>query len=137
MEKFVFRDHPTDLKVQAFGQNEAELFANAALGMMTFLYPKRVYLQNRERREQIVLRAEDIRGLLIDWLSELLNLSDANDTCYNIYDIKKINNKEISATVYGRRFRSKENIKAVTYHELMIEQIGGRWKATVRFDLKR
>jgi len=37
-EGFEFLDHPGDLKLRAWGRNLEELFANAATGMMTFLF---------------------------------------------------------------------------------------------------
>jgi len=137
MEKFIFRNHPTDLKMQAFGKTEADLLSNAALGMMYFLYPKYFNIKESERKEKISVKAENIQNLLVQWLSEILELSNINDTCYNIFDISQADDTSIKATIFGKRIRSRENIKAVTYHELSVEHIGGRWKATVRFNLKK
>lgn len=136
MEKFKFLDHPTDLKIQAFGTTEEELFTTAALGLMNFLYPKHVSIEDYETKEKIRIKSSNLKALMVDWLSELLYLSDDRDVCYNRFDFDKATETEIVAVAFGRRVRSKENIKAVTYNDLAIEHIGGRWKATIRFELK-
>lgn len=133
--KFKFLDHPADLKIQVFGQNLQELFINAALGMMTFLYPKQVEIQSHEAKENIRLKSGDLKALLVDWLSELLYLSDSRDICYNDFHFDKLTENELIVTAYGRRVRAKEDIKAVTYHGLEIKETDEGWEAIILFDI--
>jgi len=134
-EKFKFLDHPSDLKIQAFGKDRTELFSNAALAMMTFLYPKQVEIKNHETKTEIRLQAKDSKALLVDFLSELLYLSDSNDVCYNQLHFKKLDETFLIATAYGRRVRAKEDIKAVTYHNLEIKKNPDGFEAMILFDL--
>lgn len=135
-EKFKFLDHPADLKIQAFGQDLPELFNNAALAMMTFLYSeKAVKDKNSKAKEKIKLAAKDLKALLVDWLSELLYLSDSNDFCYNNFDFKKLTEQQLVATVYGKKARAIKDIKAVTYHDLEINQTKDGILATILFDI--
>lgn len=133
--KFHFLDHPSDLKLQAFGKDLPELFANAALGMMTFLYPKNVNVTEHEVKEKIRLKAKDQKGLLVDWLSELLYLSDTKDVCYNKFNFEKLTDDELIATTYGRRVKAKEDIKAVTYHGLEVKKTESGFEAIILFDI--
>ena len=135
MEKFKFLDHPADLKIQVYGKNLEELFTNTALGMMTFLYPKKVAIINHETKKEIRIRANDLKALLVDWLSELLYLSDTNDVCYNDFDFEKLKEDELVAIAFGRRVKAKEDIKAVTYHGLEVKQTSKGWQAIVLFDI--
>ncbi len=134
-KKFEFLDHPADLRIRAFGQNLEELFSNAALGMMTFLYPKKVDIKANETKENIKLKAKDLKALLVDWLSELLYLSDTKDCCYNEFNFDKLTEDELEATTYGRRVKAKEDIKAVTHHGLEVKQTNNGWEATIIFDI--
>ncbi len=133
--KFIFLDHPSDLKIQAFGQDLPELFANAALAMMTFLYPTNVEFKEFETKEETRLRAKDLKALLVDWLSELLYLSDTNNTCYNNFNFEKLTETELIAIAFGRRFKAKQDIKAVTYHGLEIEKTKEGFQAIILFDI--
>jgi len=135
MKNFRFLDHPADLKIQAFGQNQEELFINAALAMMTFLYPKQVEMKEHEAKEKIRLKSTDIKALLVDWLAELLELSNEKDVCYNDFHFDKLEEDELVAIAYGRRVKAKEDIKGVIDHNLKIEKTEQGWQAVILFDI--
>ncbi|HLC89818.1 MAG: hypothetical protein A3J62_03780 [Candidatus Buchananbacteria bacterium RIFCSPHIGHO2_02_FULL_38_8] len=134
-KKFEFLDHPADLKVKVFGQDLTEIFTNAALAMMTYLYPRQVEIKNHEIKKEIKLKARDTKALLVDWLSELLYLSDTADCCFNDFDFNKLDENELQATIFGRRVQAKEDIKAVTYHDLELKQVDKEWQARILFDI--
>ena len=133
--KFIFLDHPSDLKIQVFGKNQKELLVNAALAMMTFLYPKNVDIVNHETYANIRLKSLDTKSLLVDWLSELLYLSDTKNVCYNDFCFDKLSDEEIIAVAYGRRVKTREEIKAVTYDGLEIKQVEDGFEAMILFDI--
>lgn len=133
--RFKFLDHPADLKIQVFGQNLQELFINAALGMMTFLYPKNVGIKEHETKEKIRIKSGDKKALLVDWLSELLYLSDTKNVCYNDFHFDKLTENELTATAYGRRVHAKEDIKAVTDRGLEIKKTEKGWEVIIIFDI--
>jgi len=76
-KKYEFIDHPADLKIRAFGKDLPELFINAALGMMTFLYPKQVDIVMPETKQNISLQASDLEALLVDTYETAKLVSDA------------------------------------------------------------
>jgi len=135
MKNFKFLDHPDDLKIQAFGKNQEELFINAAMAMMTFLYPKQVEIKEHETKEKIRLKSPDIKTLLADWLAEILYLSDTKDVCYNDFHFDKSKEDELVAVAYGRRVKAKENIKDVIGHSLKIKKTEDSWEAIILFDI--
>lgn len=135
MKKYEFIEHPADIKMLAYGKNLPELFINAALGMMECLFGKKIFDKKVIGKEQIVLRADDIESLMVDWLSHLLYLSATEYSVYVEYDIKKLDNYNIFAEIGFYEAQAIDNIKAATYHELKIEDIKGVWRATVVFDI--
>ena len=134
-KKFIFLDHPVNLKIQAFGKNLEELFTNAALGMMTFLYPKKVIFKEHEVKVKIKLKAGNSKELLVDWLSEILDLSDSKDCCYNDFDFDKLDEDELIAEIFGRRVQAKQDIKGINNRDLKLEQTKDGWQAIITFNI--
>lgn len=134
MKHFKFLDHPSKLKIQAFGKNLEELFTNAAMGMMTYLYPKNVDIIDHETKAIIRLKARDEKELLIDLLSELLELSDQKDVCYNDFHFEKFNEEELTVTAWGRRVKAKQDIKKVL-PDVTLKEEGIGYSALINFDI--
>ncbi len=137
MKKYEFLEHPADLKIRAFGWDLTELFTNAALAMMEFLYGKNICRDapRRVSTEMISTQSRDLSSLLVDWLSEILYLSDTNNRAYTEFKINKISETKIEAEVGSYPAKAIEDIKAVTYNELKIEKQDGLWVAEVVFDI--
>ena len=139
MKKYETLEHPADIKIRAFGRDLAEVFVNAALGMMEFLYGKNICGDSPKMRnistEVIKIKSRDLESLLVDWLSEILYLSDANNSAYVEFKINKISETEIEAEVGSCPVKAIEDIKAVTYNELKIEKRDDGWVAEVVLDI--
>lgn len=142
MKKYEFLDHPADIKLRAFGSNLAELFINAALGMMEFLYGDIFDVRVADADcETMEVTANDAESLLVNWLAEILFLSDTKHRAYIKYQVREINEQKIVATAGFVSATAKDDIKAVTYHELQIikneNEVDGKevWVATVVFDI--
>ena len=135
MKKYEFLEHPADIKIRSFGNNLTELFTNSALGMMAFLYGKDVEETTITNIEKVKIQAGDLESLLIDWLSELLYLSNSNYRAYVNYDFKKLNENELLVEVSSGRADAQDDIKAVTYHDLSINKNNNRYEATVVYDI--
>ena len=135
MMKYEFLEHPADIKIHSFGKNLPELFTNSALGMMAFLYGKGVEKTTITNIEKVKIQAGDLESLLIDWLSELLYLSNSNYRAYVYYNFKKFNKNKLVAEVSSGGAYAQDDIKAVTYHDLSIKKKNNRYEATVVYDI--
>jgi SHS2 domain-containing protein len=133
MKTYEFLEHPGDIKIRSYGQSLPELFINTALGMMNFLYGQQK--TNLTHSERITIKAGDLESLLVDWLSEILWLSDTNHRLYTHYKIIEFDENKIVADVDSGQAKAKEDIKAVTYHELNINKTTDGWTATVVYDI--
>ncbi len=131
---FEFLDHPGDLKLRAWGRNLEELFANAATGMMTFLFGSGIANAQPYRTEMIEIEARDRETLLVDWLSELLYRATSEYHAYMGFRIHELTETKLKATVTAVAAEAVEDIKAVTHHELSVRNREGRWEATIVFD---
>ena len=63
-------EHTADIAIRAFGSNLSELFANAAYGLACQLAEITDISKNVE--ETIEVTADDVEGLLVAFLEELL-----------------------------------------------------------------
>ena len=136
---YEFFDHTADIGVHVFGGTLEELFTNAAAA----LYGALGQLQKSEVRDQKLLEIEaaTAEDLLHDWLAELLYEVETNHLLYDEVEITELTPQRIAATLSGGeidfdRSQANEEIKAVTYHELRVEQLpDASWRATVIFDV--
>ena len=74
---------------------------------------------------------------VVDFLSEALYLSDVHNEAYLDATIRYVDDNRIDAVLHGIKVRGFEvvEIKAVTYHDLRVEQIDGVWQADIVFDI--
>lgn len=135
MPKYQFLEHPADLKIKAAGQDLPELFVNAALGMMEFLFGKNLEQNKVAHQEKVIIEAKNLETMFVDWLSEILYLSDANDRAYIDFQIEEFSENKIIAKVGSVESPALEDIKAVTYSELKIKKVKGKWEAMIVFDI--
>jgi len=137
MERFKFLEHTADAKMQAFGKNLEEAFANAALGMFSLMFePEKV---KGKTDKAISVEGNDKKAMLYNWLEELLFLMDSEN--FVLHEVKsiKIKGKWVDATVSGdvisEKYPSHGEVKAVTYNEMDIKEEPGKAVVQVVFDL--
>lgn len=133
MSNYKILPHPADIKVQAFGKTKEELFVNAMRGMNEILKPER---KAQSAKRKISVKSLDLNALLVDFLSEVLYLVQTNKEVYSDVKFAKFSDTELAGELTGAKVESfGEDIKAVTYHGLKIEQKNGLYQATVLFDI--
>ena len=138
--KFEFIEHTADLGLRVKGKTSEDLFKNFAtvlLELLTDYQPKEII------NKKIILQAQSLAELLVDWLNELLSLLSADGFLPKEYHLK-INDdkggKILQAEVKGEEIAFENNelkreIKAATYHDLKIEENDKGYTAEVIFDV--
>jgi SHS2 domain-containing protein len=143
---FELLPHTADIKIRVFGNTLKELFANALSGMFQAIGPhaptcttvnERLTCPELPAHHEITIDSPDREALLVDFLSEALYLSDVYNQAYVRAEIHELTDTHLSATIYGVQVTGFDvvEIKAVTYHDLYIEQIDNRWQAEIVFDI--
>ncbi len=135
MKKYEILPHTADLKIRVFGRTKEELFSNALLGITEALRAE--IKEQKIRIKDIKVKSPDLGALLVDFLSEVLYLTQVNKEIYIKVKFKEFSDTELKAELFGRKVeRFGEDIKAVTYHNLDVHQgKDGTWEATVLFDV--
>lgn len=135
MKKFEILEHKADLKIRAFGKDKKQLFSNMLLAMTESQKPE---IKSRGKiKRQIKIKSLDLPALLVDFLNEVLYLSQTNKEVYSNIIFKKFTDKKIKGELTGQEVeRFGEDIKAATYHNLGIDQKKDKiWQATILFDI--
>lgn len=143
---FEILPHTADLKIRVYGATLSELFRHALIGMFQSIGPRsdvcvrageRVECKKLPVEHTVEVQSHDVESLLVDFLSQVLYLSDVHNEAYLDADIHELNNNQIRATIKGVPITGFDNveIKSVTYHDLRIQQIDGVWQTDIVFDI--
>jgi SHS2 domain-containing protein len=130
--------HTGDMGMLAYGRDVPELFAHAAWAMFDLMSDTTLI---RPMQTMVIsLEGSDREDLLVRWLSELLYLYDTQRFLYCRATFTTLEPTRLVATVQGEPFDDTRHpidteIKAVTYHQIAVTQVEGRWQARVIFDL--
>ncbi len=135
---FEILEHPADVGFVAYGRTLEELFENAALAMLSLACE----LESVEERitRFVQTTGSDNEALLYGWLAEVLAAADAEQLVFRRADVTAVGNGRACGTLFGEPYDKKRHqagtyIKAVTYHQLRVEQTGEGWRAQVYLDV--
>ncbi len=134
--RYKILEHPADLKLEVKAPKIEELFLNLAWGICEVMVPKLNQFPASGKRI-IKAQGKDKESLLVNFLNEIIYLSDAEREIYRNFKIKRFQpNKflEVVAEVVKPK-RKEVEIKAATYHDLEILKKNNHWQAVVVFDI--
>lgn len=131
-------EHTADVGLHAFGRNLRELFAHVAQGMESLMVsPEQVRIQvSRE----INVEGHDAISLLVNWLNELIFLFNTEYLIFCRFEIDDLTETSLHAIARGEAYDAQRHdlssaIKAATWHEAIVEQVEGGYRATIIFDI--
>jgi len=140
MKNFEFLDITTaDAAFAAYGKNLNELFANAALAMFEVMVNTEQIKPRIEK--EVEIEAKDLRGLLFEWLNNLLIFYGSENLAFSKFNVKTDEkNFRLKAKCFGEkidpeRHETKTEVKACTYHKMEIKKVNDKWRAQVIVDI--
>lgn len=132
-------EHTSEAGVIARGATLAEAFANVAEGMYALVLDLGT-VEERQVRE-VALEGEGHEQLLIDWLLELIFLTETEDLVFRRFEVEELSERGLRARARGERFDPERHrsynvmVKAVTQHLLEIGREDGGYRVQVLFDI--
>ena len=85
---------------------------------------------------EVVIVSYDLETLLVDWLNELLYLSEAEEELYHTYNITHLEPTRLEAMIHGTTHRPpQKGIKATTFSGLHVTRNEAGYEATITFDV--
>ena len=131
-------DHTADFGIQALGNTREQVFENAAYAL-TDLITETDSLQGIHNR-QLVVTGEDQNDLLMNWLREILYLWHGLEILVKRASIRQLSEVRLTAVLSYEVYKPgkheiKNEVKAVTYHQLDVNQNADGWFATFIVDV--
>lgn len=136
MGSFEILEHTADVGIRARASTLRELFEQATLGLLDILGAWHPETAGQDTR--VIVEADDLGALLADWLGEVLYLQDAKDIVVGGLRVQ-VDPPRVEGTLClaprGDRALEGTAVKAITYHELKVEERDDGWLADVYVDV--
>ena len=100
MKRFELIEHTADIGIKACGKTLAGAFANAAYGMFSIIAELDNVREIESRRVEV--NADDIEGLLFEWLNGLLYYFDVETLLFRKFDIIEFGDTRLAADCHGK-----------------------------------
>ena len=130
-------DHTGDLGIEVTAPTRSELFRRAALALAALLVESSD-VDCAEPRTFEITAGDDI-DLMHDLLTELLQLFAADGFIWRDATVEE-RGRTLRVMLQGESFdpsrhTSRGEIKAVTYHQLTVENVSNEWRTCIIFDV--
>ena len=134
LKNFEEIEHTADWAYRVRGKNLADLFVQAAYGLYSLVGMK--LASEKTVTRTIELKAIDSESLLISWLNELLYLHESEGLGFGEIEIQHLDQNSLQAILKGASTQKwLKDIKAVTYHNLAIEEKESGLEVTLVLDV--
>jgi len=141
MKPYEIIEHTADVGLKVYSPSLKELFENAARGMFEIIAGK-YYGEKIDIQKSIHIKKEvdAFEELLVDWLSELLYIFNKEKILFRDFNVLELNYNGLSGIASGRsidfRYANlRTEIKAVTFHNLKIEENEKGFSCGIIFDV--
>lgn len=139
MASFEYFDHTADVGMRVDADDMAALLKAGAQGLTNLLVPDPDSVRVEQWRE-VELENQDPAYLFFDWLDELLHLFEEDGFIGKEFRTSVVGEHRLHAKIGGESFDpdrhpSGNEVKAVTYHGLVVEKSDQGWHAEVIFDI--
>lgn len=125
MQRFELLEHTADTGLIAYGYDLAEAFANAAYGLFSIMAELDGVREVESRT--MTVSAEDVEGLLFNWLNELIYVFEVENRLLKRFDIIEFDERQLKAVCWGEKYNPsrhqlKLGVKSATYHMLKVDK---------------
>jgi len=131
-------DHTADLGIEVYGTGLRALFENAGYAMFDIITDTNSL--NALSETTLNITGKDWPDLMVNWLRELLYLWTGKGLLVEIIKVMSLSEYRLSADIKFDHFDPgrhllKSELKAVTYHQIRVEQKDAIWEAGIIFDV--
>lgn len=136
MKRFEILYHTGDALIKVVAPS-IELLFSAALDGMNHIILSGKMKKNKQLTRVVEIYAPDKVSLLIDFLSEVLTLSQIESAIFCKFEILKLSDTHLKASLIGFKVSEfDQEIKAVTHHRAnIIKNNQGNYETQIVFDI--
>ncbi len=135
---FELVEHTADIGVRAWGRTRAEVFEEAARGMLSLVCDPREIAEQETTEVEVEAPAADL--LLAAWLNELLFQFEARQLLFADIEVVELSDTHLRARLTGERLDHDRHfvcggVKAATLHRLSLLPKDDGWEGFVILDV--
>jgi SHS2 domain-containing protein len=132
--RHTFEEHTGELRIRIDAPTLPELFEEAGRALSEAMGAHR--REGAPVSKKIQVDSADREALLVDWLNELIFLSEAGKMYLREFEVELPSDRHLMATVSGvKAARLRNPVKAATFHGLTIVRRPGGFTARVVLDV--
>jgi SHS2 domain-containing protein len=130
-------EHTADMGIEATGETLPELFLQAALGLRAIISESPA---SPESSKVVEVTGGDPSEVLVNWLNEILYLLEVHHFFPADFQVEEVGQTRMRGRIRGelldggRHFIERE-VKAVTFHQIEVEEVAGIWRVRIFVDL--
>lgn len=140
---FRFLEHTADVYVEVWGDSLGEVLEQAALALFEVMTDtSRV---RPERPVEVEVEGDDLMNLLYRWVEEWLYTYEVEGMVFSkfkVHEVRELEGGGYLARGCGwgepfdpERHEPRTEVKAMTYSDMSIERVNGRWVARFVLDI--
>jgi len=131
-------EHTADLGLRIRASSLDQLFAEAGRGLFSLIVAD-VSTVRATQGKQFRVTGNEVDYLMFDWLSELLYAFDSSHLLLCEFRVR-MDAKGLTADCLGEpvdpdRHLLEHEVKAITYHQFLVEERDGQWLAEFVVDI--
>lgn len=130
--EYRFLEHTADIMFEAYGKDYPEAFQNAAKAMFS------VFGHADEKvKAEFSVTAHNLEELTVQSLADVLAYMDTHEIVFSRLVVKEFDSEKrhLGFEAYGEEKRPRDSVKAVTYHELMVNEDEKGWTIRILLDV--
>ena len=134
-------DHTADIGLEVAAPSLESLFSTAAHALFDLLIEPTADLQPSSlTKRAIEVEASNLPELLVRWLSELFYIHETSSMVLRQVHIRELSDDRVAGDLLWEPFdrsrhRHRREVKAVTYHQVSVEQQPAGWRARLVLDV--
>jgi len=129
-------EHTADVEIKVWGDDLNALFIQAAKGMYHLSQIRKEENKQITRSRSFSVTGMDTESLLVAFLNEVLFYLETERIAFQEFDLEFQGNGRLQAQLEGTIVKElNRDIKAVTFHNLEIQELDTGWQVRIVFDV--
>lgn len=133
-------DHTADLGLLVRAPSAELLFERMAAALFDVMLADMEAVDSAARSRDVVVEASDRETLLVAWLNELIGIAASEELVFSRFEVTGLAVDRLSARMGGEPFdparhRYETEVKAATYHYLLVSEDEDGWSGRVILDV--
>ena len=137
--KYIEIEHTADVGIELVARDLVGALEAAAAAMFDMVCRLDLVADDWRKTLTVEAREDDLENLLVRWLTELLYIHHSERVLLSRFEVVSLEGSRLVADVGGERIDAAKHpvgmeIKAPTYHDLLIDESRDGFRVRVIFD---